>query len=98
MHWFEVFIGIAFGLGGLLAILGSLACFIDRSFIMGLSVLSFGVSFVVYGVLHFAKGIGAEWAPRLQRDLFFGLQFLVLFFGCWLGTQTVVKRKDETVP
>jgi len=93
MHWFEVLIGTAFGLGGVVALLAALASFIDRSFITGILALCFGVTFVVYGVLHFAKGLGAEWAPRLQSGLF--SWFAVPCLAFWLLAWTAERRKKR---
>jgi len=93
MHWFEIIIGVAFGLGGIAALIAALASFIDRAFLTGFLALSFGSAFVTYGILHFAGGIGATWATHMRGKLYSWFAIPCLVF--WLLAWNVERRKKN---
>jgi hypothetical protein len=94
MHWFEILMGTVFALSGLAALVGGLAGLIDRQFAKGLLGLSFGICFAVFGVLHFAEGVGAEWAPRVRSDVFiwFAIPCLMFWLLAWSAERRKMKR------
>jgi len=56
--------------------------------------LSFGIAFVVYGILHFAAGIGAQWAtPQLRSNLF--LWFAIPCLSFWALNWIIDRRKKN---
>jgi hypothetical protein len=88
MDLFHILVGAVMGVVGGGAVWQSARGAWGHSFLSRLLVLSIGVAFAVFGVLHFAQGIGLLWAtPSLRSHLrpWFFLTCLVVWVADWFS-------------
>ncbi len=75
--------GVAAGLSGSVALVQAFRASGSRSLTKRLLLLTFGVAFVTFGVLHFSEGIGLQWTtPKLRSKLY--VWFAVPCVLAWL--------------
>jgi hypothetical protein len=92
MDVFHIIFGAVAGAAGGAALVQGVRRTHERSFVSRLLVLSFGVAFVAYGILHFSEGIGLPWAtPKLRGDLY--LWFFVPCSVVWLVAWIAERRR-----
>jgi hypothetical protein len=79
----NILFGAFAGLCGVAALMAGLFRRDIADITLRLLSLTFGVTFVVYGILHLAEGVGASWAtPQLRSRLY--LWFVIPCLSAWL--------------
>lgn len=92
MSIFHILLGAFAGLCGFAALVTGLFGSGVATLTMRLLALTFGVAFMVFGVLHLAEGFGVSWAtPQLRSRLY--LWFAIPCLSAWLVAWFMERHK-----